>query len=366
VSEGALEQLLPGWDGEEIITRFDRETGAWIITAIHSTRHGPASGGTRMKVYPDLQSAVEDAMRLAEGMTYKWAMTGLERGGGKTVIALPGQLDPLASRFQAEARAGLLRRYGAMVHQLGGLFVTGPDVGTGPPDMDIIAETGSPYIFGRTAEAGGSGDSGPPTALGVFHGICVACEYVFGSPSPAGKRVLVQGIGSVGRPLAKQLADAGAEILCADVDEQALDRVRTELGVDVAPLERVFDIPCDVFAPCALGGILNADTIPRLQCRVVAGSANNQLQTPDDGETLHRRGILYAPDFVINMGGAIALIGIELLGWSRETANQRIVDAVSSSLREVFERSRSENVPTTEAARQLAEERLRSGRRKLL
>jgi leucine dehydrogenase len=307
-----------------------------------------------MKVYPDLRSAIDDAMRLAEGMTYKWAMTELERGGGKAVIALPGPLDD-------EARAGLLRRYGAMVHQLGGLFMTGPDVGTGPEDMDVIAETGSPYIFGRTAGAGGSGDSGLPTALGVFHGIGVACEHRFGSPSLSGKRVLVQGIGSVGRPLARRLVDAGAELLCADVDRQTLRRARTELGAEVVPPERAFETPCDVFAPCALGGILNAETIPRLRCAIVAGSANNQLQTPNDAERLHARGILYAPDFVINTGGGIALIGIEVLGWSREETDQRIVETVTSSLRRVFERSRADDIPTTVAARRFAEERLQSG-----
>jgi leucine dehydrogenase len=353
MSDGALESLLPAWNGEEIITRFDRETGVWIVIAVHSTRHGPASGGTRMKVYPDLPSAVDDAMRLAEGMTFKWAMAGLECGGGKAVIALTGPLEP-------DVRAGLLRRYGTLVRQLGGLFMTGPDVGTGPEEMDIIAETGSPYVFGRTGPAGGSGDSGPPTALGVFNGVIIACEHRFGSPSVAGRRVLVQGLGSVGRPLARRLADAGAELLCADVDERALEWARTELGAEVVPPEGIFDTPCDVFAPCALGGILNAETIPRLRCAIVAGSANNQLQTPEDAERLHARGILYAPDYVINTGGGIALIGIELRGWSREDTDQRIVETVTSSLSRVFERSTAGDIPTTVAAQRIAGEWLQS------
>jgi leucine dehydrogenase len=350
---GALEQLLPTWDGEEIVIRFDAETRAWIITAIHSTRLGPASGGTRMKVYPDLTSAVDDAMRLAEGMTYKFAVTGFPRGGGKTVIALPGTLE-------TDARAALLRRYGTMVHGLGGLFFTGPDVGTGPADMDIVAETGSPYVFGRSAEAGGSGDSGRPTAMGVFHGMQAACEACFGTPSLRGKRVLVQGVGSVGKRLAHYLSDEGADVLCADVDGKALEQMRSNTGATLIQLENVFDTECDVYAPCALGGVLNAESIPRLRCRIVAGSANNQLQTIEDAGRLHERGILYAPDFVINMGGAMALVGIESMGWSHQESDERIIDAITSALRMVFERSAAENVPTTIAARRLADERLRA------
>lgn len=351
MTDEALETLLRNWDGEEVITRFDTATGAWIIIAIHSTRLGPAGGGTRMKVYPGLAAAMADAMQLAQSMSYKFAIIGFPQGGSKSVIALPGVLEPAA-------RAALLHRYGALVHQLGGLVVTGPDVGTGPAEMDIVAETGSPYVFGRSVGSGGSGDSGTPTALGVFQGIQVACTHLFGNPSPAGKRVLIQGLGSVGAPLARYLTVAGAEVLGSDVAEDAVRRLQAELQLAVVPTETVLDTPCDIFAPCALGGVVNQHTIPRLRCRIVAGSANNQLRDPADASLLHERGILYAPDFIINVGGAVSLVGVEAMGWSPEEVERRIVEGITSALHLVFERSAAEGIPTTVAAKMLADERL--------
>ena len=219
-----MESLLREWDGETVIVRYDHPTGAWIFIAIHSTRLGPACGGTRMKSYPDVQAALQDAMRLAEGMTYKFAGPGLPYGGGKAVIALP-------SDFDLQARPELLQRYGALVHQLGGLFSTGPDVGTSSADMDIIAETGAPYVFCRTLASGGAGSSGPFTALGVLAGMQMACEHLFGEVSLKGQRVLVQGTGSVGAPLIEHLVAAEAEVMFSEVDEGAIHRFRDELGL---------------------------------------------------------------------------------------------------------------------------------------
>ena len=182
------------WDGESVIIRFDRQANTWIFIAIHSTRLGPAIGGTRMKPYPSLQAALQDALRLAAGMTYKWAAAGFEAGGGKAVIAIPDDLDQ-------EARGELLRRYGAFVHNHKGLFLTGPDLGTSSEDMDIIAETGEPYVFARTPGAGGAGNPGPFTALGVFTSIQVVVERLFGDAALVGKRIAIQGVGSVGREL---------------------------------------------------------------------------------------------------------------------------------------------------------------------
>jgi glutamate dehydrogenase/leucine dehydrogenase len=210
-----VESLLSEWDGETIIIRHDKPTGAWIFIAIHSTRLGPAGGGTRMKSYPTFEAALQDALRLSAGMTYKFAVPDLPRGGGKAVIALP-------TNFDAKDRPALLRRYGALVHQLGGLFYTAADVGTSSSDMDIIAETGAPYIFGRTPAAGGMGNSGPITALGVFAGIQVVGERLFGSPSLEGRRVLVQGAGQVGGTLITHLRAAGAEVCFNDVVESAI------------------------------------------------------------------------------------------------------------------------------------------------
>ena len=345
-----MESLLREWDGESVIIQFDRPTGAWIIIAIHSTRLGPAAGGTRMKPYPDFQEALRDALRLAASMTYKFALADLPYGGGKAVIALPPDFDP-------GERSDLLRRYGVLIHQLGGLYQTGPDVGTSPHDMDIIAEAGAPYVFCRTPANGGAGDSGGATALGVFNGIQAVCEHLFGGGSLKGKRVLVQGAGSVGRPLIDLLREAGAEVLFNDVDQAAIRHFRDERGLQFVPAKAVYDTPCDIFAPCALGGILNRNTIPRLKCLGVAGAANNQLAEPADADRLRERRILYAPDYVINIGGAMAITGIEAMGWSREKADER-VRSVRQTLHHIFEMAEAEGITTDAAARRIAESRL--------
>ncbi len=346
-----IESLLREWDGETVIVRYDRPTGAWIFIAIHSTRLGPAAGGTRMKPYPDVQAALQDVLRLAAGMTYKFAVPGIPYGGGKAVIAIP-------PNFHPQSRPALLRRYGALVHQLGGLFYTGPDVGTSSADMDIIAETGDPYIFARTPAAGGAGSSGPATALGVFAGIQVACEHLFGEASLKGRRVLVQGTGSVGGPLIEHLRAAGAEVVFSEVDEGAIRRFRDELGLEFVPAETVYTTECDIFAPCALGGVLNANTIPQLKCRAVAGGANNQLAAPEDAESLRARGILYAPDYVVNVGGAMAILGLETQGWTQERAAKEVAESVRGALEQVFELAGTEGITTEAAARRIAEERL--------
>jgi leucine dehydrogenase len=347
-----VEALLKAWDGERVIIEFDRPTGAWIFIAIHSTRLGPAGGGTRMKTYPTMEAALADALELARGMSYKFATAGMARGGGKAVIAVPPGLD-------YQARADLLRRYGSLISQLGGLFQTGPDVGTSSADMDIIAETGTPYVFGRTALAGGAGDSGPATALGVLRGMSIVCEHLFGNASLADRRVLVQGAGSVGGRLIHLLRDAGAEVLFSDVDEAAIHHFRDEIGVPFVVADQVYDTPCDIFSPCALGGILNQETIPRLKCRAVVGSANNQLARSEDAELLRERQILYAPDFVVNVGGAMALVGMEAMGWSEAEANARVIEGIEQTLRQTFELAAAQNIGTAAAARGIAEARLR-------
>ncbi len=350
-----METLIREWGGETVIVHYDRPTGAWIFIAIHSTRLGPAVGGTRMKPYASVQAALQDAMRLAAGMTYKFATPGMPFGGGKAVIAIPAD-------FEAQSRPALLRRYGALIHQLGGLFSTGPDVGTSPADMDIIAETGAPYIFARTPAAGGAGDPGPFTARGVFAGIEETCEHLFGDMSLVGRRVLVQGAGDVGAKLINYLCDAGATVAYSEVDEGAIRKVRDDLGLEFVPPEVVYTTECDIFAPCALGGVLNADTIPQLKCRAVVGGANNQFATQEDAERLRARGILYAPDYVVNVGGAMAITSMEMKGWSQERAEREVVESVRRALRQIFEVASKEGITTDAAARQLAENRLSAGK----
>jgi glutamate dehydrogenase/leucine dehydrogenase len=267
----------------------------------------------------------------------------------------------VSSDFDPHSRSGLLRRYGELIHQLGGLFYIGPDVGTSPADMDIIAETGAPYVFARTPTAGGAGNPGPFTALGVFTGIQAACEHLFGEASLKGRRVLVQGTGSVGGSLIEHLRAAGAEVMFSEVDEGAIRRFRDELGLQFVPAEAVYTTECEVFAPCALGGVLNANTIPQLKCRAVAGGANNQLASPRDAESLRVKGIIYAPDYVINVGGAMAIIGLETQGWTRERAEKEVAESVRRALRRIFEMAATEGVTTETAARRIAEERLSPG-----
>ncbi len=349
-----LVALLHAWDGEDLILHLDRPTETWIVIALHSTRLGPAGGGTRMKTYPSLVEAVRDAQRLAEGMTSKFALAGLSRGGGKAVLAVPSDL-------RATAREGLLRRYGALVAQLGGLFLTGPDVGTTERDMDVVAETGAPFVFGRSFERGGAGDSGPATALGVLSALRLTCERLFGTDLLAGRRFVVQGAGSVGLPLLRLLTEAGAEVSFGDVNPLAVERAHAELGLVALPADALFDVACDCFVPCALGGVLNAETIARLDCRAVVGSANNQLATPEDADRLRERGILYAPDFVVNSGGAVWLLGRESLGWSAAETEQRIADGVRSALASIFALAESEGITTAAAARRVADERVATG-----
>ena len=346
-----MDSLLRQWDGEEVIIHCDRPTGAWIVMAVHSTRLGPAIGGTRMRSYPDLEAAVQDALRLAQGMTLKWAAAGIDSGGGKAVIAVPPDLDP-------DDRVQLLRRYGAFLCKHKGLFLTGPDVGTSAEDMDIIAETGDPYVFCRTPAAGGSGEPGLLTALGVLTSLEVAAERLYGSLSLKGKRVLVQGVGSVGRALVDLLQKAGAEVLFSDVNDAAVRHFRDSVGLPFIPPDEVYDTPCDIFSPCALGAVLNEKTIPRLRCRAVVGAANNQLAVPEDGVRLRERQILYAPDFITNSGGAIGALNVETKGCSRQEAEKRLTQAIRGNLAQIFELAETEGCTTDEAAQRLAGKRL--------
>jgi leucine dehydrogenase len=341
-----FEELLRRWDGEHAVARYDDSTGTWMLVCIHSTHLGPAMGGTRMKTYGDPAEALEDGLRLAGGMTRKLAVLGLPCGGGKAVLAVP-------SLPAGDERRRVLERYAELVDSLGGTFVTGPDVNTGEADMDVIGDR-TRHVFCRSIDNGGSGDPSIHTALGVFHGIRATLGHALGSDDPAGRTVLVQGAGSVGAKLAKLLAEAGATVLVSDVDE---DRARATEATTV-PAGSALETECDVYAPCALGATLNADSIPKLRCRVVAGAANNQLASAEDGERLRARGILYAPDYAINGGGALHGIGLEHLGWDSERLEQEVA-GIGATLSRIYAEAEAEGIPTHEAAERLAAERLR-------
>jgi leucine dehydrogenase len=348
---GELESVVAAWDGEQVLVRFDAPTGAWMFVCIHSRRLGPAAGGTRMKVYGSTEEALRDGTRLAAGMTVKMAVAGFPFGGGKAVLAVP-------ALPEGAERAELLRRYADAVASLGGTFWTGCDMNTAPADLDVIADR-CPYVFGRSVAAGGSGEPGPFTARGVFHGIRASLEHATGSASAAGRTVLVQGVGSVGATLATLLADAGARVVVTDVAADRAREVAERVGAAVVAPETALETACDVYAPCATGGTLSAETIPRLRCRIVAGSANNQLATPADADRLRERGVLYAPDFVVNAGGVFYNVGREALGWDAARVEEALA-GIGATLAEIYARSEAEGISTGRAAEELAERRLAS------
>ncbi len=331
--------VLQGWRGRGVVIRHDPPTGAWIFVALHDDTLGQPVGGTRMKVYGRPEDGLLDAMRLAEGMTRKWAVLDLPFGGGKAVIALSR---PLAGQ---EERRQLLARYGALLDTLQGAFGTGEDLGTTPEDMAFLASVSRQVVGPGAAPP----DPGPYTALGVLAGIKAALGHAFRDPVVRGRRILVQGVGDVGRRLAELLAREGAEVLVADVDEARAAAVAAELAGTVVSPSEALRTPCEVLAPCAVGGVLDAGSIPSLRCRIVAGSANNQLGGPADAEALRARGILYAPDYVINGGGALAL-GRMSLGEPDGPGLRRRLEGIGDVLTEIFREARERDVSPLDAA----------------
>ena len=349
-----FESLLRDWDGEEVVVRFDAPSASWMFVGVHSTTLGPAAGGTRMKTYEDPGDGLRDVLRLSSAMTSKMAMASVPLGGGKAVLAVP---EIPGGRERRE----LLLRYGELVESLHGTYVTACDMNTGPPDMDVIAERCS-SVLGRTEANGGSGTSAPNTAVGVFHAIRAAVAHAFGSDELVGRTVAVQGVGAVGGPLSRMLVEAGARLTLADIDDVRAKELGEELGADVVPPDRIGEAECDVFAPCATGGILNAETIPGLRCRVIAGAANNQLGEPADAERLAARDVLYAPDYVVNAGGVIHLVSYEMLDEADAEVQERL-RAIGDTLGEVFRRAEADGISTGAAADAIVERRLAAARR---
>jgi leucine dehydrogenase len=338
-----------------VVCRRDEPARAWIFLAIHDTTLGPAVGGTRMRAYPSPADALADAMRLAEAMTDKWAILDLPFGGGKCVIAPDDPLD-------AEAREALFQRYGRLLESLRGAFYSGVDVGVSPADMAVVARA-TRHVHGVDFTDGSTIDPGPYTARGVLHAIEAALEVAFGNPDPAGRTVLVQGVGDVGRPLADLLAQAGARVLIGDIDAGRAERVAAEVGGRTVPADDALRTPCDVFAPCAIGGILDEDSVERLECRIVAGSANAQLVEPAVADRLHERGIVYAPDFVANGGGAAAL-GLIALG-EDESGALRKVDGIGETVRSILREAAASGESPLASARRIVERKLSGSRTRL-
>jgi len=344
-----FETLIREWDGEFVATRFDAASGAWMFVGVHSTALGPGFGGTRMKVYDAPEESLGDVLRLSAAMTFKNAMADLPFGGGKSVLAVP-------AIPQGDERTSLLERYADFVGSLGGSYVTACDMNTTEADMDVVGER-CPHVMGRSVGAGGSGTSAPDTAIGVFHGIRAGLAHTFGSDDPSGRTIVVEGAGAVGGPLCDLLADAGAKLVVSDIDPDKARAVAERVGADVVDPLAAFDVPCDLFSPCATGAVLNADTIPRLRCRVVAGAANNQLADDGIAALLHRRGILWAPDFVANAGGIINIaVELEPTGYDPKVARGRVRE-IGDTLRAIFDAAAGGVTPLA-AALELARQRL--------
>ncbi len=335
-------------DHEKVVALGDENTGLRGFIAIHDTTLGPALGGCRMWNYADEATALTDALRLSAGMTAKNALANLDYGGGKAVIIG----DPRNAKTP-----DMFRALGLAIDSLGGRYITAEDVGVSAADMDFAAQT-TAHVRGTSAA--GLGDPSPFTALGVFHGILAAVSERFGATGLAGLTVSVKGLGSVGFRLAERLSDAGARLIVSDVNHDAVKRAVKAFGAATVDAADAHGAAADIFAPCALGGDLNVGTIPEIRAAIVAGAANNQLAEAADADRLHRRGILYAPDFAINAGGVIS-VALGLPGVSRRRVVDK-VEAIGATLAAIFARARAENRTTAAIADQLVEERLLAAR----
>ncbi|MEV7090618.1 Glu/Leu/Phe/Val dehydrogenase dimerization domain-containing protein [Streptomyces sp. NPDC093085] len=342
---------------EQVVLCQDRATGLKAVIAIHSTALGPALGGTRFHPYPSEAEAVADALNLARGMSYKNALAGLDHGGGKAVIIGDSE------RFQGAERSELLLAYGRFVASLGGRYVTACDVGTYVADMDVVARA-CPWTTGRSPENGGAGDSSVLTAFGVYQGMRASAQHRWGDPSLRGRRIGIAGVGKVGHHLVGHLLGEGAEVVVTDVREASVRRV-TDAHPEVTAVAGTDALVrtegLDIYAPCALGGALDDATVAALTATVVCGAANNQLAHPGVEKDLADRGILYAPDYVVNSGGVIQ-VADELHGFDFERCRAKAAKIFDTTL-SIFARAKEDGIPPAAAADRIAEHRMAEARR---
>lgn len=337
---------LNDYDYGEVHFKLDKATGLKAIVAVHDSRLGPALGGCRFIHYESDEAAVVDALRLARGMTYKAAITGLAHGGGKSVLIRPRE------HFD---RVALFRAFGKFIEDLGGHYITAEDSGTGLEDMEVIRSV-SKNVTGVDPSHGGSGDPSPFTALGVRRGIEACVKFKLGKDSLEKVHVAVQGVGHVGYYLCKELHALGAKISVADIDPLKAERAQREFGATVVSLDQIASLACDVFAPCALGAGINDTTVPLLKAPIVAGAANNQLAEPRHGDDLHARGILYAPDYAINAGGLVN-VAQEVLGYDAQKATDKTMK-IYDTIWDIVDRSKRLATPTYKVADRIVEEKL--------
>ena len=332
---------------EQIVFCYDENTGLKAIIAIHNTVLGPSLGGTRMWNYKSEADALNDVLRLSKGMTYKAAISGLNLGGGKAVIIGNSKKD------KSEA---LFRKFGRFVNNLNGKYITAEDVGTSTKDMQYVKmETN--YVSGLPESMGGGGDPSPVTAFGTYMGMKASAKELWGKDSLEGKKISVQGVGHVGQHLVRLLSEEKAKVFVSDIHEEPLKRMVSEYGAEVVPAEMIYDIEVDIYAPCALGATINDETLERLKCSIIAGAANNQLEDEEiHGEVLMKRGILYAPDFLINAGGLIN-VSSELNGYNRDRA-MRATEKIYDVTLEIFKTAKQQDITTQKAAMRIAEKRI--------
>ena len=331
---------------EQLLVCHEPSTGLRAFIAIHDTTLGPGCGGLRIWPHGSEADAIMDVLRLSRAMTYKSAVAGLNLGGGKALI----MADPRTDKNEA-----MLRAFGRHVDSLGGRYVTTEDVGMTPRDLEHIAEE-TEHVVGLPESLGGSGDTSVMTGLGVYLGMKAAAKAAWGNDDLSGRTVAFQGFGNVGSNTAKHLIEEGAKIVATDLYEGARRRA-ADMGATVVQPDEIYDAECDIFSPCALGGVLNGDTVPRLRCSIVAGGANNQLLSDADGDMLEERGITYAPDYVINAGGIIN-VGCEVGGVYRKDRASELTERIYQTTLDVIETARSEGIPTYAAADRMAERRI--------
>ena len=339
-------KYMEQYDYEQLLFVQDKQSGLKAIIAIHDTTLGPALGGTRMWTYENEEAAIEDALRLAKGMTYKNAAAGLNLGGGKTVIIGDPRKDKNEEMFRA---------FGRYIQGLNGRYITAEDVGTTVADMDIIHEE-TDYVTGISPAFGSSGNPSPVTAYGVYRGMKAAAKEAFGSDSLEGKVVAIQGVGNVAYNLCKHLHEEGAQLIVTDINQESVNRAVSDFGAKAVNPEEIYSVDCDIYAPCALGATINDETIPQIKARVIAGAANNQLKESRHGDIIHEMGIIYAPDYVINAGGVIN-VADELYGYNKNRALKK-VEGIYSNIERVIEIAKRDGIPTYVAADRMAEERI--------
>ncbi|ASS96279.1 MULTISPECIES: branched-chain amino acid dehydrogenase [Bacillaceae] len=339
-------KYLEKYDYEQLLFCQDKQSGLKAIIAIHDTTLGPALGGTRMWTYASEEEAIEDALRLSRGMTYKNAAAGLNLGGGKTVIIGDPRKDKNEEMFRA---------FGRYIQGLNGRYITAEDVGTTVEDMDLIHEE-TDFVTGISPAFGSSGNPSPVTAYGVYRGMKAAAKEAFGTDSLEGKVIAVQGVGNVSYNLCRHLHEEGAKLIVTDINKESVARAVESFGATAVNPDEIYGVDCDIYAPCALGAVINDHTINQIRAKVIAGAANNQLKEPVHGDQIHEKGIIYAPDYVINAGGVIN-VADELLGYNRERALKK-VETVYDTIERVIEIAKRDQIPTYKAADRMAEERI--------